>query len=207
MEIVIFVALGIVLGFVLLALLDVIVVSLLWVIGCGLALAAVICVIALGVEWLKIVFSSPWNVAAFSLLIGGILIAYFYVRVNGKGSERQKELFEEFCATRKFSEVFGTDIFRGVGDLTITERSAQLDGCSYELQVRIFHQWVAVDGGESLKVVEAKANKLNEAAATGEVAGEIQGARIVSAKSEQQSFTVREFHFPDRWNFTRANRT
>ena len=204
MEIIIYVALGIVLGFLILAFLEDLIVGV-----AKLFVYAVGFVGLLGVIWVfgamfsgiyQAFVESPWTAAiSFLVFVGVVVFAAMMFIGNSRREEQNEQSFREFCSNNKFNEVFNGCFVGSDVDLTLEERASKFARCAYQLQVLLYHHWVAVDGGESFKVLGAKAKRLNEAAYSRAISKEVQGARIVAVGENRHEQPMKEYHFPGKW--------
>lgn len=199
MEIIIYVALGIVLGAVLLAFLEDLVVGVFKILGYALLAALVIGAIVLGAEFLSFIFSSVLTLITVIMFVGFFVFFYYIERSARITRSRDEKAFREFCSKEKFKDVIRDCLGTSDEDVTLDERAAKFSECAYQLQVRLYNYWIAIDGGESYKLVEAKAERLNEAAHSNRISREIQGARVVTFGQDRYEQPMKEYHFPDRW--------
>jgi hypothetical protein len=200
-ELVFSIAAGIVVGFVILAFLGEIFVGFVKALGYVLAAALIICAIVLGIELVTYVFSSVWTLLTIALVAGFAIFVYFVERSAVSSASRDQRAFRKFCATKKLGDVFGDVMITSNVDVTLDEQARKFVQCSYQLQARLYKQWIAIDGGESYKLIEAKAMRLSEAARARKVSRELQGARIVAFDQDRHEQPMKEFYFPDKWGW------
>ena len=198
MELVFSIAAGIVLGFVVLAVLGEIFVGFVKAIGYVLAAALIVGAISLGIELITYVLSSAWTLLTIALVAGFVIFVYYVERSAVSSASRDQKVFRKFCATKKLRDVFGDVLITSDVDLTLDEQASKFVKCAYQLQARLYKQWIAIDGGESYKLIEAKAMRLSEAARARKVSRELQGARIVAFDPNRHERTMKEFYFPDK---------